>query len=602
MARRRREAPPESGDTSAPMEQPAEGAEPQIDVRMRGSAEAVKKQLGVATEEKPTEKKPEGNGHDDEKRKFVEALRNPKYIIRVKRMTPREWNGQKTNVEVWQAELPLDYQEIQAEVTKGFGGEKYRVAVVDPQSNSTIAADTFTVDGDPIIPESDMTQEEMDRVFMQGKPKSASELTIDGLSRKAEVTAKMLEVEALEAQLEDSRKRRENQGKPQPAVTQDNSRVDDLERRLTEAKHQAELESRDRKHAEEMRELKALIAQNAKPAKPEGQSETTLILQQMQKSQEAADKRFEALQKQMQDDKLNALLEEVKSIKNKPQQNNMLEMAETMLKLNKMISGVRGDDDEDDEDDDKDDDRPWWERAIDKLGGKFGDKFLDKLMEKFTAMEEKGEKVDREKFLAEMSQYADQVAAEAAAKHHRPGLPAPQPQAAPNPPLPAPPPPSRPAVTVPTPQATSLPPPPPPAPVQQQTVPTPTPAPEPPPKLTIEQEIVLRVGGVLEILEREIELRPHEYHWNYEGAFCSLPESVLEAVCAAPDPVTMMDAFAIPHISPEKLAEMKAKIGGNPKILAWVKAGHDELRVWLVEKQKDPKFDPFADEEEGGEE
>lgn len=595
MARRRREAAPDSSDPAVPMEQPAEGAEPQIDVRMRGTADQVKRQLGVATEEKP-EKKPEGNGHDDEKKKFVEALRNPKYIIRVKRMTPREFNGQKTNVEIWQAELPLDYQEIQTEVAKGFGGEKYRVAVVDPQSNSTIAADVFTVDGDPIIPESDMTQEEMDRVLMRGQPKTASELTEEGLERRARLTAKQIEVEAYEEQLHEARKRRETGGKVAP---QDNTRIDELDRKLTEAKHQAELEARDRKHAEEMRELKALIAQNAKPARQEGPSETSLILAQMQKSQEAADKRFEALQKQMQDDKLNALLEEVKSLKNKPQQNNMLEMAETMLKLNKMISGVRGDEDEDDDEDDKDDDRPWWERAIDKLGGKFGDKFLDKLMEKFSGMEGKGEQVTREQFIKDLQDEAQRVADAAVAKARGQALPAP----AANPPLPAPPLPPRPAVAVPPAPVTVLPPPPPPD-VSQTPTPTPAPAPEHPPKLTIEQEIVLRVGGVLEILEREIELRPHEYHWNYEGALCALPASILDQVCAAPDPITMMDAFAIPHISPEKLAEMKAKISGNPKILAWVKAGHDELKLWHAEKQKDPSFDPFADEdgEEGEEE
>lgn len=600
MARRRREATPESNDPAVPMEQPAEGAEPQIDVRMRGTADQVKRQLGVATEEKP-EKKPEGNGHDDEKKKFVEALRNSKYIIRVKRLTPREFNGVKTNVEVWSAELPLAYQEIQDEVRKDCKGGKYRVAVVDPNSNSTVCADVFEVDGDPIVPELDMTQEEQDRIFMQVKPKSAADLTEEGLERRARLTAKQIEVEAYEEQLTEARKRREGGGK-QPA--QDNTRVDDLERRLTEAKHQAELEARDRKHAEELRDLKASIAQLAQqPKKDEGMSSMTMLLEQMREDRKASDLRFNALMTQMKDEKLNLLMDEVKSIKNKPvtQSQSLLDQAEAILKLKKVF-GWGGDDDDDDEANDPDDDRPWWEKAIDKLGSKFGDKIVDK----FTAMEEKGEKVDREKFLAEMSQYADQVAAEAAAKHQRPGLPAPQPQAALNPPLPAPPPPPRPAVTVPTPQATSLPPPPPPTPTPQQTVPTPTPAPAPvpeaPPKLTIEQEIVLRVGGVLEILEREIELRPHEYHWNYEGAFCSLPESVLEAVCAAVDPVAMMDAFAIPHISPEKLAEMKAKIGGNPKILAWVKAGHDELRVWLVEKQKDPKFDPFADEEEGGEE
>lgn len=116
--------------------------------------------------------------------------------------------------------------------------------------------------------------------------------------------------------------------------------------------------------------------------------------------------------------------------------------------------------------------------------------------------------------------------------------------------------------------------------------------------MTLEQEIVIRVGGILEMLEREIELRPNEYLWNYEGAFLRAPESILEKICAAPDPVAMVDAFAIPNISPEKLAELKAKIGANPRVLAWVKAGHDELKMWFEEKKKDISFDPFAEEDE----
>jgi hypothetical protein len=581
---------PDSSDASVPADPVVEGPGPQLRVQMTGTADEVKRQLGVPTEEK-AEKKPETNGHDDEKKKFVEALRNPKYIIRVKRMTPREWNGQKTNVEVWQAELPLDYQEIQSEVAKGFGGEKYRVAVVDPHSNSTIAADVFTVDGEPIIPESDMTQEEMDRVLMRAQPKSAADISEEGLERRARVSAKMLEVEALEAQLEEARARRSSGGKSAP---QDNSRIDELDRRLVEAKHQAELEARDRKHAEEMRELKAMISQSARPAKADGPNETALILQQMQKSQEAADKRFEALQKQMQDDKLNALLDEVKAIKNKPNQQSgsLLDQAEAMLKLKKLF-GWGGDDEDEDDADDPEDDRPWWERALDKLGGKFG----DKLLAKFTDMEEKGEKVDREKFMKEMADFAQQTADAAVAARTQQRIPAP----AASPALPAPPPPApRPAITLPPAPVTTLPPPPPapaPEPVAAQ-----APPPQIPPKLTVEQEIVIRVGGVLEMIDREMELRPNEYHWNYEGAFLALPESILEKVCAAPDPLAMVDAFAIPNISPEGLAGMKAKLSANPRMAAWLKVGHDELKLWYAEKLKDPSFDPFADEEEGGEE
>jgi hypothetical protein len=543
----------------------------------------------MASETKPEPKEKDSNGHDEEKNRFVEALRGSKYLIRVKRMTPREFNNQRTNVEVWQAELPLGYQEIQDEVAKEYGGGKYRVAVIDPASNNTIAADTFVVDGDPIVPEIEVSLEDQERVFMHGRPKSAADLTEEGLERRARVSAKMLEVEALEGQLEEARKRRSGGEKQAP---QDNSRVDEIERKLTEAKHQAELENRERKHAEEIRELKALIVANAKPAAPAGPSETALILAQMQKSQEAADKRFEALQKQMQDDKMSTLIESVNSIKNKPQpQSNMLEMAETMLKLNKMINGVR-DDGDDDDDDDKDDDRPWWERAIDKLGGKFGDKFLEKLMEKFSGMEEKGQDVTREEFMKNMNDEAQRIADEAVAKaqgsQHR--LPPPPPPAAPLPPPP-------PASGAPAP-AIPLPPPPPAAPAPQAN----PAAPEAPRKYTLEEEILIRVTGVLEILVREMELRPNEYHWNYEGCFMSLPEAILEKVCAASDPATMIDAFAIEHINPEKLAEIKAKISGTPRIMAWLTTGHQELKEWFAEKLKDPTFDPFDVDEEPGEE
>jgi len=599
MARRRREVQPDGAEATEP--DPKPGTSPHGTLTLRGSADDLKKQLtGGETEKKSDEKSPAGNGHDEEKKKFVDSLRNSKYIIRVKRLTPREFNGVKTNIEVWQAELPLAYNEIQDEITKECRGGKYRVAVIDPASNNTICADVFEVDGDPAVPELDMTQEEQERIFMQGKPKTASDISEESLERRARVAAKMSEVEALEAQLEEARARRL---KPtEKSTVQDDTRIVDLDRRLTEAKHQAELEARDRKHAEEMRELKSLIAQSAKPKNDEP-SETALILQQMQKAQEASDKRFEALQKQMQDDKLNALLDEVKSLKNKPNQQSgsLLEQAEAMLKMKKIFGW--GADDEDEDEDDPEDDRPWWERAIDKLGSKWG----DKIVEKFTSMEEKGEKVDREKFLQEMTQYADQVSAEAIERQRRQALPAPAPAAS-APPLPIPPPPARPAGAAPPGTVTSLPPPPPtapplapaaaaaPAPAAPQTI-------EIPAKLTIEQEILLRVNGVLEMFERETELRPNEYLWNYEGAWRSLPESVLEKICTAADPVAMLDAFAIPHINPEKLAEMRTKLSANPRTLAWAKVGLDELREWWQHKLQDPKFEPFSEEdEEPGEE
>ena len=585
MVRRRREVQPDTGETLATDAAP--GSQPQGTLTLRGSADALKKQLTGGKSEKDPEEKPQGgNGQDAEKNKFVELLRNPKFIIRVKRTTPREHMNVKTNVEVWQAELPLSYQEIQDEITKTAQGGKYRVAIVDPSSNNTVAADTFEVDGDPFIPENDMSQEEVDRVFMRGQPKSAADITEEGLERRARVTAKQIEVEAYEEQLREARSRREHGGKHSP---QDNSKVDELERRLTEAKHQAELENRDRKHAEEMRELKESIARIAN-AKPTGAADPMMILlEQMREDRKQAQVQFTAILTQMKDDKLNTVIDELKTLKNKPtQQTPMLEMAQTMIQMKKLLGWDGGGDDDDDDDDDKEDDRPWYERAIDKLGGKFGDKFLDKLLDKFNGMEEKGQTVTRDEFIKNMNEEAQRIADEAVSRAQRPALPPPPPPAAPA--LPPPPP----AAGAPAPAIPMPPPPPPP-----QANPA---AAEVPKKFTLEEEILIRVTGVLEILEREMELRPNDYHWNYEGCFLSLPEAILEKVCAAPDPAAMMDAFSLQHINPEKLAEMKAKISGTPRIMAWLTTGHQELKEWFAEKLKDPTFDPFAEDEDAEEE
>lgn len=583
MARRRREVSPEAGTAQEDATPAIEGPGPQATLTMRGSAADVKRQMGVGTEKQEPEKKKDTNGGDDEKQKFIDALRNPRFLVRVRRQSPRALAGH-----CWDVECPIPYTKLQDETKSGWGGGTFRAVIVDPESNKTITGDTFDIPGEAVTPEEEMSAEEQQKVFMQGGPKTPAEMTVDGLNRRAEVTAKMLEVESLEAQLEEQRSRRDGKGKAPPP--QDNSRIDELARALAEAKHQAELESRDRKHAEELRSLKEMIAQNAQPKKAEGDNMMTVLLEQMREDRKQSQSQFTALLTQMKDDKLNAVLDEVKSIRNKPttQATSLLDQAEAILKLKKVF-GWGQDDDDEEEADDKDDDRPWWERALDKLGGKLG----DKLFEKFTNMEEKGEKVDREKFMAEMAQHADLVAAEAIAKQQRPGLPAPAPQAT----LPVPPPAPRPRPAS-APQAATLPPPPPPATDAQQPTLPPPPAPEVPVKMTIEQEIVIRVGGVLEILEREIELRPNEYQWNYEGCFSVLPEAVLEKICAAADPIAMMDAFAIQHISPEKIAEMKTKIAGNPRILAWVKAGHDDLKEWWQQKLQDPKFDPFQDEDE----
>lgn len=603
MAPRRRSGS-ENGDQ--PEEQvAAQTSEPQLRVSMTGTADQVKKQLGV-TPEKTETKPPEPVLEDFEK--FSNLLKNPKYMVRVKRLRPKQWKGEKTAVEVWTSELPLQWEEIKAEVMEIAKGGTYKVSVVNPESGGMIDARNFEIDGDPLIEKGELSEAE--KMMFAPQEKDATEEGIQKLEQRARFNTKLLEVEEIESALREARERRDGKGKK--STSEDDARILDLDRRLTEAKHQAEIEARDRKHAEEMRELKAMIAQNQKPVQ-QGPSEITLLIQQMQKNQESSDKRFESLQKQMQDDKMNAVLEEVKALRNKPARENggMLEMAETMLKLRKVFGWGGSGEDDDEEEDDPNDDRPWWQKALDRLGDKLTPKVIDKIFDRLDGLETSGKKVDKDDFTKsleiEMKKAEDEavrIATERAIK----ALPAPKE----NPPLkkkeavpqvnvmerkivgeteaakPAAE--EKPAETAPETSDTQL-----------HLVKAPPAAPAAPSEqMPIAKEICLRVCNVILILERELETRPRQFNWNYEGAWNMLPEAVLEKVCLAKTPAEVFEAFKVEGINVEDLDKMKEKVLAAPRAAAWMSRGITELNRWWKKVEADPEFDP-ADEGEGEE-
>jgi hypothetical protein len=244
---------------------------------------------------------------------------------------------------------------------------------------------------------------------------------------------------------------------------------------------------------------------------------------------------------------------------------------------------------EDDPDDD-DDDRPWYEKLVDKV--------LPKILDKFDSMEKDGKKVTKEDFMREIDGYAAEAAEREGKKEadrlsRERGLPAAKPAAAAPPPAPAAPAPA---------PVKELPPA---APGAATAPATPAPAPEvaasapaPGVQLTVEQEICLNVNGVIMLIQRELLTRMKHFQWNYEGAWEHLPEDVLEKVCTSPDCITMFDALKVPGIDPAAIDELKRKISETPKMLAWLKIGHDELVAWWQEKLKDPTFDPDEEEEE----
>ncbi len=595
MAKRKPERDAEAPPGAGPAVETAE-AETQIELKMKGTASDITKRLTptlavgaeVARPERPAlVEEPESS---EEKELFLKSLRNAKFIFKVKRTTPREFDGVKTNVEVWSDNLPLSFSEIIDEVSKEHGGGKYRVSIVDPDKQVTIAAENFTIDGPPFVAEvSDLAQLERDKIFLQGADKkNASELHEEGLERAARVTAKQIELQTLQRQLAEIKGGGERKG--------DDPVVRDLERRLIEAQHKADLEAREAAHRREMAELKAAISQVARPSGNNDQ--LTILLQQMAEDRKASDARFTAMMNQMKDEKMNLMLEELRAMRNKPQtqSSSLLDQAEAILKLKKVF-GWGGDEDDDDDDvDPANDTRPWWEKALDKLG----DKIIPKLVAKFDGLEGEGKTVDRETFMKEVQIAAKQAEDEAVARAQE-RINAPPPRQT----LPAPPSAPKLSLVPPAPvtaPVTELPPPPGELPPPPPAAAAPPPAPAAPPaaqaaQMTVEQEIAMRVVGVLSLIEREMFLRPNDYSWT-DGAWNGLSEDSLEKLCAAPDAPSIVDALTVEGMIPEKLAELKAKITGSPKILAWLTRGLTELKEWWAAKQADPSFDPFAEDEE----
>jgi hypothetical protein len=603
---RRRKADGENGadQPEEPAAATSEGA--QIRMVVSGGADEVKKQLGIATEK--VETKPEPVLEDFEK--FSNLLKNPKYMVRVKRLRPKQWKGQKTAVEVWTSELPLQWEEIKAEVTEIANGGTYKVSVVNPETGGMIDARNFEIDGDPLIEKIELSDAE--KAMFAPQEKDATEEGIQKLESRARFSQKLLEVESIEDQLREARERRDGKGKK--STSEDDSRVERLERNLMEAKHQAELESRDRKHAEEMRELKALIAANNKPAQ-QGPSEVTLLIQQMQKNQESADKRFESLQKQLQDDRMNQLVQKIDNLEKRPNKESggFLDFAESAIKMKKLFGWGAGADDDDEEEDDPNDDRPWWQKALDRLGDKLTPRVIDKIFDRLDGLETSGKKVDKDDFTKsleiEMKKAEDEavrIATERAIKALPQSKEPPPPKKevvpqvnvmerkvvgepeAPRPAAPLPTEEKATEVTVEDPKS------------PLHLVKDPPAAVAPTEAMPIAKEICLRVCNVILILERELETRPRQFNWNYEGAWNMLPEAVLEKVCLSKTPAEVFDAFKVEGINVEDLDKMKEKVISAPRAAAWMSRGISELNRWWKKVEADPDFDP-ADEGEGEE-
>lgn len=540
-----------------------------MDVRMRGPADKVRRQLGLEADGKsglPAPRQSVEATTSEQKEEFRRLLQNPKYVAVVRRTDPRKFKGSKCNIEVDRLDLPVSLQSIIDIVSKNYGGGEYRIAILNPDTNTTLAADRFVVEGDPIME----TDEDLEReIFGDTPPETPS--PIDEVNKVTdqtiEQTAKMIQLEHAKETLDQLR------GRKGARTESRDPKVEILERELAElrksitqrdaeTRHQEQLRAMEDRHAKDMAELRQLLKDQQKP---QGENELVKIMVANQKS---SDEKFSKLLEQMQNDRLTAMLNEIKELKSAKTGGDFekqIELFKTFADLAGIDLPGRGGDDGDD--------KEWYEKLIDRI---------PEILE--TVKGKGGERgVTKEDILKEVDKLAD----EAIAKKTTAGrLPPPPTAPAKLPQPPATPPQGSPSASIPADLSA------PPAPGGPS-------AASVPPPLTADQELQLRCASVLTMLDRESTFRAKVFDWSYE-AWKQLPEDMLEELAASSELSAGLSVFDKVVPSPA-LDGLKKRFLSDEKAKAWANRGFQEIKDWIAKAKLDPNFDPLG-EEEGEEE
>jgi hypothetical protein len=554
------------GDGKSTVEAPPrEGGE--MAVTLRGTPEEVRAQFTASEADAPPGAPPpgapvDGGAPSPQRLAYIEALKVPQNTVVVKRISPRNWNDAKVNVEVYREQCPLDPVSIETEIREEFGGRKYRAAVINSETGQVVSAETFEVDADPLIKKTAEEERFEQEILMQGAPPQ-QDVSEAALERQTRLTAKQIEYEQTRQTLE-SLKAQQTGGKTDPRL---DARIRELEHRTTTQEADRRVAETEERHRREMDELKRQISAQQAP-KPQGMEDP--LIKMMMEQNKQANERFEKLLTQMNDNRMADIQRQLAEVKNKPQGNNLLEMAESMLKLKEVFGWGEQEDEEDDDDDGEG--KPFLE--------KLADKYLPKVFEMIEDEQTKtGKELSKDEVVARINAAADQAVKEELARRRevaqqaQRSLPAPQQQAAPAP-----------QAAAPAPQA--------------------APAPVAPPQRqvpSIEEEVKIRVASVIAVLERELILRPRGWQWTL-ACWQALPEELREKISAPgltpPASIAVFDGI----VNQEGLELLKKKLTDDAKAAAWMERGLAELRGWAEELAKDPDFDPTEEEDEEGEE
>lgn len=641
------------------------GSMPQAVLTVRGGVDALKRHVlhddPVAPPAEPTEEAP-AEDQDDSRGDVREALKNPNYIVRARRIRPRRFADCDANVDVYEEICPIDLASVEEEI-KLHGGRRYVIKVIDPESNRAVASCFYEVQGDPVLAAPQGASgaggpsgsSDDDGNGSGAVPPTTEERLAQSLEEQNLITAQEIALEQNKARLEDIRNRHKS-GDPES-----DRKIREMERRfamqeqaLQIAKIQAD---NDKKLAEMERRFAEKAAQPtydpmatfapilqqvlAKPA-PDPTAAIAPLLQIFMKKMDQDSQQFQMLMSQMRDDKLSGLQKSLEDLKRSPAKQNtesMSDVFENILRL-RQISAKLSDPDAEDDDDpvDIEESSPWF-----ALAKEYAPKFFQ--MIEAMAGNKSGPQLTREEVERKFAEAANVAAAQTIQQlRTAPGLPAPAPvnPVAPQPlaaqpiralPAPAPvaaapppapvPPRQAPVILAPAaapppagvvPVASAVPGPVPISVIAHPVGPTPSappaasyvnptqpaaPATPQTPQILSEEEAIRQVvAPVLVALANEMSLRPMEYVWN-AFVWRTLPQDMIQAIAAAPTAVEMIHVFD-GHASPEGIAQLVAR-AGDPRVAGWVQRGHQELKGWWEQFCKDPRFDPFADSDEEGE-
>jgi len=626
------------------------GSEAQATLTLRGPASRVRRELesGPAPEAAESETKEPPSRSDA----FAAALQNPNYVVVVKRVRPRtvkDGQGGKidVNVEVLRDQCPLDLASIEEELAQNHGGRRYVVRILDPESNKAMAHTFLEVPGDPII-QSAGVQGDIDLSgvgTLGAEPPTAAEVLQKTLAEQTSHMQQRISLAQLKQQLSEIEDQagvgpdRAGDGvvTPNPLIAQ---QIQTMQRQISDKEAADRIERIQETHRRDMTAMQTRLEEAARPKSdplasiaPILQAALTQkqidpmatlqpIMQLIMSQMDQSNKRFELMMSQLQNNQVAQLAGKIDDLRKSPSQKEGSTILET-VEIIKQLKHLADNDLEDDDDEDDDKPKDVWEILVGEHLPKVIKLFEDRAFggRPVTGPEAKAE-LDKAIKAAEDEAVTRSLAQIRAAQAAPQG--APQPLAAPAPagpqsnaqilatqpnpfspppvavapppaPRPAPPPVAVAPQQVAPPPAPVVPPPAPPAPVAvappQVVAPPAAPTPA---DLTVEQQIQLRSAQVLMLISNEVDMRPREYQWN-DAAWHVLPEPILEKICAAPDPVTMLDAFT-GQVNQQALQDLKTKVGVNPRNVAWLKVGHDFLREAWPKNMADPAYDPFDDD------